>query len=485
MRVRNAGVPHRRAWASYRQVVLGFLVWLSLAGQPESPTAAAATSPQDSTWKAGVAAVAITPPQPMWMAGYAARTKPSEGKVHDLHAKALALADADGTQLVIVTLDLIGIDRQMRKWVVSEVNRRFGLGAESLLINASHTHCGPVLRQTRYSIYGDSLYGLTPEQIEQCRKYSEHLQHQIANLVGEALDALTPAQVTYTHARAGFAMNRRLRTEHGWRISPNPDGPVDHDVPVLRVSGTDGKLRAVLFGYACHGTTLSFYQFCGDYAGFAQEYLEQAHPGTTALFVAGCGGDQNPYPRGKERALELCRQHGRALANAVEAALQGPPKPVEGPLRMALREITLEFAEPPTRDTLQEQAKSNNRYERQHAEFLLAELDRNGAIQTTYPYPIQVVQFGGDLTLVALAGEVVVDYALRLKQELAGPVVWVAGYCNDVFGYVPSVRVLTEGGYEGGGAMRYTPLPGPFAPSVEQRIVKTVHELAHQVRTGK
>jgi hypothetical protein len=421
----------------------------------------------------------------MWMAGYAARTKPSEGKVHDLHAKALALEHADGNRLVIVTLDLIGIDRRMREWVEREVNQRCGLRPESLLINASHTHCGPVLRQTRYSIYGDSLYGLTPAQVEQCEAYSNRLRRQIVDLVGEALSQMAPAELTYTHARAGFAMNRRLKTEHGWRISPNPDGPVDHDVPVLRISDTDGKLHAVLFGCACHCTTLSFYQFCGDYAGFAQEYIEQAHPGTTALFMAGCGGDQNPYPRGKERALELCREHGRALANAVEAALQGPPKPLGGPLRTALKEITLEFAEPPSRDTLQEQAKSSNRYERQHAEFLLTEFDRDGAVQTTYPYPIQVVQFGADLTLVALAGEVVVDYALRFKQELAGPVVWVAGYCNDVFGYVPSVRVLTEGGYEGGGAMRYTPLPGPFAPSVEQRIVKTVHELARQVKAGE
>jgi len=381
--------------------------------------------------------------------------------------------------------DLIGIDRGIRKWVEKEVKRRFQLGPESLLINASHTHSGPVLRQTRYSIYGDSLYGLTPEQVEQCRIYSERLQGQIADLVGAALENLAPARLAYTHARAGFAMNRRLNPGQGYRISANPDGPVDHDVPVLRVSGPDGALRALVFGYACHCTTLSFYQFCGDYAGFAQEYLEQAHPGTTALFVAGCGADQNPYPRHGDGALEFCRQHGRALANAVEAALLGPPRPVGGPLRTAWEEITLEFAEPPSREALEQQAKSKDKYDRAHAEFLLQELDRNGAITTTYPYPVQMVRFGDTVTMVALAGEVVVDYSLRFKRELAGPAVWVAGYSNDVFGYVPSLRVLKEGGYEGGGAMRYTPLPGPFAPSVEQRIVKAVHKLARETEISK
>src|SRR5690606_23666179 len=115
--------------------------------------------------------------------------------------------------------------------------------------------------------------------------------------------------------------------KNGFSNHPNPDGPVDHDVPVLQVAGPDKKLKALLFGYACHSTTLSFYQYCGDYSGFAQRNLEEAHPGATALFVQGCGADQNPYPRGE---LELCRQHGRALSNGVEAALQTIARPVHG-----------------------------------------------------------------------------------------------------------------------------------------------------------
>jgi len=269
-------------------------------------------------------------------------------------------------------------------------------------------------------------------------------------------------------------MNRRLPTERGFQNRPNPDGRVDHDVPVLRVDSPDDKLVAVLFGYACHSTTLSFYQFCGDYPGFAQAYLEEAHPGTMALFMAGCGGDQNPQPR---RTLELAEQHGRALANGVEAALVSRPRPVRGPIRAAIEEVTLQFAEPPAREELEKQADSKNKYERRHAQALLGELEENGQIRTTYPYLVQVVRFGDDLTLVAMAGEVVVDYSLRLKSELAGAPVWVAGYSNDVFGYLPSRKVLEEGGYEGGDAMRYTTLPGPFAPSVEKLVVEKVHEL--------
>ena len=442
-------------------LLFGMTVWsgsLSAeAGQPQTE------------WKAGAASVVITPEGPMWMAGYASRDKPSEGKVHDLNAKALAIEDAEGTRLVIVTLDLISVTRETRDWLEEQVGQRYQLPPEALLMNASHTHCGPEVRPNK--VY------LPKDRAQQCREYVEGLQQKLVELVGRALEDLAPVSLTYTHARAGFAMNRRTPTEKGFRNHPNPDGPVDHDVPVLQVKSTDDKLKAVLFGYACHSTTLSFYQFCGDYSGFAKRYLEEAHPGMTALFTAGCGGDQNPYPRGE---LELCKQHGRALANGVEAAFQTYPQTVHGPLRMALDEVELEFAEPPSREQLEKEAQSKNKWERQHAEILLKESEESGKLRATYPTLVQVVRFGEDLIMVALPGEVVVDYSLRLKSELAGPAVWVAGYSNDVFGYLPSLKVLEEGGYEGGDAMRYTSLPGPFAPSVEKLVLDKVHELAEK-----
>lgn len=434
------------------------------------PLSARADAPQ-SLWRAGTASVVITPEEPMWMAGYASRNKPSEGKVHDLTASALALEDAQGTRLVIVTLDLIGISREMRDGLAEQVAQQYQLPSEGLLVNASHTHCGPVLRP-------DTSY-MPADHAEQCRAYSEGLQKKLVELVGSALSQLAPGSVSYAHARTGFAMNRRTPTEKGFQNHPYPDGPVDHDVPVLLVKGADGKLKALLFGYACHSTTLSFYQFCGDYSGFARRYVEDAHPGVTTLFLAGCGGDQNPYPRGE---LELCQQHGRALANAVETALQTHARPIRGPLRMAMDDVVLEFAEPPSRGQLQQQAQSKDKWQRRHAETLLDEFQRTGKIRTTYSCPVQVVRFGEDLILVALPGEVVVDYSLRLKKELAGPAVWIAGYSNDVFGYLPSLRVLNEGGYEAGGAMLYTKLPGPFAPSVETLVIDKVHELAWKTK---
>jgi len=461
------------------------LVCLAVAGS----VVGSASEPK-GMWKAGVATVVTTPEYSMWMAGYAARNKPSEGKVHDLNAKALALEDTVGTRFVIVTVDLIGFPRDFRDAVEKEVGTRYGLKPQALLLNASHTHSGPEIRAWRAT----QAWDLPPEQIELGKKYAETLQVKIVDLVGRALNDLTPAQLSYVHGRAGVAMNRRLLTERGYTISPNADGPVDQDVPVLLVTAPDGKkTRAILFGYACHNTTLDFYQFCGDYAGFAQQYVEETHPGTVALFMIGCGADQNPTPR---RTLEWAKQHGRAVANGVEQALASKPRPVRGPLKLALGEATLELSAPPSVEELKKQAASANKYESRHAQELLKDVEA-GRTRSTYPYLVQVAQFGDDLTMVGLAGEVVVDYSLRLKKELAGPVsrassprseggtpstqgpaVWVAGYCNEVFGYVPSQRVLQEGGYEARDSILYYDITVmPFAPSVETLIINKVHEL--------
>ena len=223
---------------------------------------------------------------------------------------------------------------------------KFGLPPETLLMNASHTHCGPELR-------GDRLvrFGIDAEYAAMSHAYVRQVATKIGGLIGQTIGRLEESRLVYSHARAGFAMNRRLPTPGGFINSPNPEGPVDHNVPVLRVESAEGKLTAVLFGYACHATTLSFQQLCGDYPGFAQAYLEESHPGTVALFLNGCSGDQNPYPR---RSLALAQQHGRALANGVETALETKSiREINGPLSVALEYATLKFAGPPTREEIE------------------------------------------------------------------------------------------------------------------------------------
>ena len=427
----------------------------------------------ETQWQVGIATAKITPEKPVWMAGYAGRKGPFEGVVGDLFAKAMAIQDEQGQRIVIVTTDLIGIPRKLREQLEVEVKEKFQLGRENLWLNASHTHCGPELRLDRIPPTEGSPAEFE-QRMELAVEYTAKLHQQMLEVIGQSLKDLKPAKLDYLQARCGFAMNRRRPTAQGVTNAPHADGPVNHKVPVLQITHPDGKLRGLLFGYACHNTTMGFKQISGDYAGFAQKYIEAAHEGVTAMFFTGCGGDQNPYPRSK---VEYLDHHGRALANAVEAALQTVPKPIAGPLKLKYDTVQLNFAPTPSPAELEKLAAGTDEPGSGHARRLLKELKETGKIRSTYDYPVQLVQFGQDWTVIALSGEVVVDYSLRLEKQLAPANVMVAGYSNDVFGYVPSLRVLQEGGYEAGGAMLWGSLPGPFAADVEDKIIDKVLEL--------
>ncbi len=434
-----------------------------------------AGEPTPPVWKAGVAKVVITPGEFLWMSGYGARTKPAEGKVHELWAKALTLEAADGRRCLLITMDLVGIDRDLSKAVCVEIEKRYNLPRSAILLAVSHTHCGPVVGHNL-----QSMYFLDAVQRKQVDDYTADLRGKLVELAGAAIKDLRPARLAHGHGLATFATNRRNNKEPDvakLRELGRLQGPVDHDVPVLSVRDPAGKVRAVVFGYACHATVLSFYQWCGDYPGFAQLELEKRYPGAVALFWAGCGGDQNPLPR---RTVELARDYGRRLAEGVEAVLDAPMAPLAPALVTAYAEIDLPLADLPSRETLVKQAEGQDRYQASRAKLLLRQIEERGSLRQTYPYPVQAWRLGDELTWVALGGEVVVDYALRLKRELGGA--WVTAYANDVMAYIPSLRVLKEGGYEGGGAMVYYGLPAVWAPSVEERIIATVHEQVKAVR---
>ncbi len=448
---------------SLRMLVAIFLMIGALAG---NATAAG--------WRAGAAREKLTPGQSMWMAGYGSRNHPATGCLNDLWAKALVLEDAGGKRAAIITLDLVGIGPDTADPILASLEKKYNLPRANVAICCSHTHSGPVVGKNLRSLHYDLI---DAEQQKLVDRYAAEFIDKVVALVGRAVDGLAPSELAYAAGTATFAANRRNNAEAEvpkLREAGQLKGPFDHDVPVLKVTGADGKLVAVLFGYACHATVLSDYDWSSDYPGFAQEAIEREHPECTALFFAGCGADQNPIPR---RQIELAKKYGAELARGVEVVLAGAMKPLSAKLETKLTTVPLELAHVPTRDEVEQDAKSHDKYVAARAKHYLAELNAGRSIPATYSYPIEVWQLGDELTFVALGGEVVVDYALRLKTSHGEKTTWVAGYSNDVMAYIPSRRVLTEGGYEGGGAMVYYSLPSPWSPTVEESIVKAVDGL--------
>lgn len=150
---------------------------------------------------------------------------------------------------------------------------------------------------------------------------------------------------------------------------------------------------------------------------------------------------------------------------------------IDGPILAALREVDLPLEPAPSREEWEKRAASGSDMERRHARLMLQQLERDGYLPTSHLWQAQVWKIGKDFVLLALGGEVVADYALRFKRQYGFRNLWVAGYSNDVFAYIPSRRVWEEGGYEGGGAMIPYGLPARFQSSVEDLVASAVDDL--------
>lgn len=391
-------------------------------------------------WSVGIATDTITPDpdDPHQLIGFAAREGTMDGVDEDLHVKALALEDETGRRMVLVTYELLFVLPMQRELVADHCAERWDVERDAVVINPSHTHYAPA-------------YGTRSEDLDDDPERSERLTAEFRAKVDETLTAvvdrafedLEPARLTYGRSSCAMGMCRRRPKEDQIHFGPNPDGPTDDDVDVLAVE-TEAGLKGILFGYACHPTAgaANRNRVNGDWAGYAMRYLEEAHSNATAMFLIGCAGDQKAYPQGTQ---DLVKQHARTLTNAVEVGLETGDHRVTGPLKVLGGETTLDV------------------------------VDANGNPTDEFDYPIQAVAFGSSLTLLSLSGEVMADYAQQLKAALDGPL-WVAAYANRC-GYIPTRRVLTEGGYEA----RQSGYGGRYAPSSERRVLSKALALAERV----
>lgn len=413
--------------------------------------------------KAGAARIVITPTQPMWLNGYAGRETPATGTIHDLWAKALVLQQSSTNRVVFVTTDLLGLSHEVVEAVFKAVAAKYSITRAQLIMNASHTHSGPVVWPCL-----DVIHDFSTADQATVAGYSHTLTQNIIKVIDSAMANLVPAKLYSGHGSAGFAINRRNLRDH------NSNGSTDHDVPVLKVTAQSGTLLAVLFGYACHNTTIvdNNYLFNGDYAGFAQIELEKNNPGAVALFLMGCGADQNPEPRG---TAALAMKYGNELANAVQQVMAGTMKPLPASIQTGYANTVLKF-QPFEPDRYQKDITGSNKFFQRRAQLMLEAYNKGWDV-SSFQYPMQAVRFGKDFSILALGGEVVVDYSLKTKQAFAGEDIFVAGYCNVVTCYIPSERVLKEGGYEADESMVYYGMPGPFAGDVEKRIFAGIRQV--------
>jgi len=455
-----------------RHTILFWVEALVLAVVPSVQAAQPAQVP------VGVAVVDITPDYPIRMVGYGSRKTESEGIASRLKARALAIgednnAGGDGGPAVLVAVDNCAVTSNVTEQVAARLKTKVGLQRERFVVCSTHTHCGPALSGTLDFIFGVPI---TPDQRAHIDRYTNELIDSLEKVALAALAARSPANLAWGQGRVGFAANRRvLRDGHWVNFGVNPNGPVDHNLPVLRATDAAGKVRAVLFGYACHCTTLGgeFNKICADWAGYACDEIEQQSPGSIALAIIGCGADANPEPR---RGLDDAKTHGAAAAREVDRQVKTALTPLPGRISAQFRKIELPLEPLPNRAALEERSKRSGS-EGYLAKSLLQRLDRGESLPTNVPYSVQTWCFGDEMAMVFLAGEVVVDYALRLRWEIDPNRLWIAAYSNDVPCYIPSRRILSERGYEADQSMTYYGHPTRLAPATEDVIIQAVHSL--------
>ncbi len=427
-----------------------------------------------SDWKIGLGKRNITPSEPIRMGGYAARNRPSDkdANLTDLWVKAISFTDPKGNRSVLVCADIIRFPKFITDSIRRQAQERYGLKKEQIVLNGSHTHSGPEVDVNKLK------YMATPEELGVVAAFSQTLIRQTVEAIGESLERPFDAVIASGNGTSRFAVNRRNNREGDIEKLSELKGPVDHSVPVIRVTDKSGRVKAILFGYACHPTVLSGYEISGDYPAYAQESLEEKFPGAQAMFFIGAAGDQNPLPR---RSIPLAIKYGRELALAVETAIKSPMRELTPSLSFSYNEIDLRFAKPaPGIKELQAIAADtvrNPNWIVSQAKVLAGQLAAGRSPGSSYPYPVQVWTLG-QLPMVMLGGEIVVEYSLRIKEMLGRETI-VMGYSNDQMSYIPSHKVLKEGGYEGERSAVFTT---PWHDETEKDILEEVKRQAQLLK---
>ena len=423
-----------------------------------------------SEFRAGWRTIDVTPPVGCYLAGYAARTEPATGVYRRLFATAAAIDDG-GDPVILVSVEWLGFYDHTEE-ARRRISKSTGVDSDRIILTATHTHAGPSIRELDLQRHG------TVDEA-----YLDRTLDRIADAAAEARDERRTCGLRFGTDWCGFAASRRAPDGKGGVLwAPSLDAPHDHAVAALILEREDTEAKLVLFNYACHPTgTGPILQIGGDYPGFACDRIRDAFgPTTRAAFLSGCGGDQRPgspeCDGGAFRpySVEEVRSFGDRLGEAVtRAASHGHD--VDGPIRVAQTLLTLKSA-PIDRAAVRDLAGSPRGWERAWAEHYERVIKTSGDYEREVSFEVQTLRFGDSVAIVFFAGEMTVEYGLRLKRELHGRFghAMIVSFANGIVGYVPVDRQISEGGYEVIDNHRMLLRPGPFAEGTEEKIIRAV-----------
>ncbi len=420
--------------------------------------------------RVGVAKLDITPTHPTLLAGYGGRVGEHVAVDMKLWARAIVLGQEN--PVLLVAVDNCGVPAKLTKGIQRALKSSLGLAPEQIVICSTHTHNAPSLTGYAPVVWGSRV---TEQQQLRSDRYTQWFVEKVLEVSHQAFHARQPATLHWGQGQVNFGGNRRVLSEGRWTgFGFQTNGPVDHSVPVMVARSAEGKPIAIWTNYACHCTAEgSRNHISGDWAGNANLQIEKQHPSAIALTTIGCGADIGPQPSGSQ---DIAKQHGQTLADEVSRLVALPLKKISCEVKASDRQFDIPLSTPAPKEHYEEHAQGEG-FEAERSRLVLAYEKEHGKIQTHVPYTITCWKFDQDLAIVFMAGEVVVDYAVRLKTQLDWKRLWLNAWSNDVPSYIPSRRVLQEGGYEPGFSQTYYGLPSPYSPAIEDLILKEVVDL--------
>lgn len=427
--------------------------------------------------KTGFAKQVITPPPGTHLFGFGGRDKgPGCNAVHDDLFVGALYAEHDGEKALICGFDLLFFGREEADRLKGALGRSLDLSPRQILLNCSHTHCGPVCGSWAYADYEPIKDPL----------YIALVERAALKAAGQASETARETTLWAGRAKTRLPVSRRFINEQGkaeWR--PSFEAPVYDTIPFVLFKDTRGQLICFLFSVSCHLSTMGGTVISADYPGAAIPLLDKHLGGTVSLFLQGCGGDTKArviangakddtgrisWRSGTGKDIE---EAGQMVASEIISALDTGLTVIEPRIVTGLTELHWPLGKAPTRTELETELKSDYDLRRHWAQRQLLRLDRGETLTPFAPVLVQAIRLGRDLRLIALEGEPVGGFARLIEQWCNSGFTFPLGYSNGQGLYLPIEKMIPEGGYEVESAYEYG-FPANLAPGYEALLSRTI-----------
>ena len=421
------------------------------------------------------------------MGGRGSRFTPGAFVMDPLCAFAVILEDIRGCRTLWVSVDLVTLSLPFTDPLRYDLSALTAVPLESIVVNFSHTHSGPMCGFDGYATR-------TPKPLE-LQEYEDGLHQQILRLSLEAIQNMQPITATVHRGTSDVGINRRGRNAEGrWGMCPDPNGACNPDLWVLDLRSEESDERCVLFNYGCHPVIAyghAFDAISSDFPGICRGILKEKLGLSHAQFIQGLAGNVRPrstaeddYSKFRKSTPDDTQTSGSGLASDVIETLEGEGEPISFEIASAAGRFLAprDPSKTPPLSHFESLLSSSDELSRNLGEYWVDRNQKGIPPVQAVPWGIGLMQIARDHRIAWISGEALAEWLDHVRGWLDGPGLIVWGYCQEGRGYLPPDELLSQGGYEIDGANTFNVMgPGPFATGLNESMRRSFLNLAQRV----